>query len=88
MQTAYGNEMRLPARYMPLDGGEMVYLSGGAGVSLTLPIPGLLPPQLRAQNISITVTFSWDGKGLIADFPQLSTQLSKIFPISLNFKFT
>lgn len=88
MQMSCENALRLPARCVRLGSEEMACANGGAGISVTLPIPGLLPDLLRAHNLTLTVTFSWDGAGLLADFPQYSTVLKKFFPMSINFKFT
>lgn len=86
MQNAC-SQLCLPARCTLVDGEEMTYVTGGAGVSMTVPIRGLLPRIFRVYNLSITFTLSWDGKGLMEDFPEIKTQLSKVFPLSINFKF-
>lgn len=87
MQTACSNQLCLPARCVRLDGEEMTYVTGGSGLSTTIPIRGLLPDFFRRYALSITFSLSWDGKGLMEDFPEIRSQLSKLFPLTINFKF-
>lgn len=86
MQTAWKEGLCLPAGCALLDSEEMTYLTGGAGIDVTFPLKGLLPDIFRRYSLAITFTFSWDGKGLMEDFPELKSQLSRFFPMSISFK--